>query len=170
MPLNDVEIKILNFLYEERTKDIYHPPHIDRLTELINLPPDQVELIVKFLNLEDYVYTYHAPSPVKITASGIDIVERNFDDDKFQKLSKSRGSVLNELRSIYEKNADKWVNDEHLLQVTGVNDRLHLYSIVDYLAQKKLVDLRGRALGFFHVRLSQYGYLSTRSSNEIICS
>ena len=86
MPLNNTDIKILNFLYSERQRDIYHPPHIDSLVHLTGLPHDHVELIVKLLNIKDYVYTYHAPGPVKITASGIDFVERNLDSDKFQKI------------------------------------------------------------------------------------
>lgn len=170
MPLNNTDIKILNFLYAERQRDIYHPPHIDRLIELTGLPPNQVELIVNFLNIKDYVYTYHSPGPVKITASGIDFVERNLDGDKFQKISKSKSGILNELKSIYENNSDKWVTNEHLLQVMGISDRLYLYRIADYLAQKKLVDLRRRALGSFHIRLSEHGHLSLRLSNEIICS
>ncbi|TBR10822.1 MAG: hypothetical protein EPO62_02770 [Candidatus Nitrosotenuis sp.] len=169
MPLNHTDIKILNFLYSERQRDIYHPPHIDRLIELTSLPPNQVELIVNFLNVKDYVYTYHSPGPVKITASGIDFVERNFDGDKFRKLSEIKIRILNELRSVREGNADKWVTNEHLLQVTGIGDRLYLYRVADYLAQKKLVDLRRRALGAFHIRLSEHGYLSQPSS-EIICS
>ncbi len=170
MPLNYTDIKILNFLYEQRTQDIYHPPHIDRLVELTRLSLNRVELIVKFLNIKDYVYTYHAPGPVKITTSGIDVIERNFDNDKLQKISKGRSDVLDELKSIHEGSADKWVSNDHLSQAVGIDDRLYLYSMADYLAQKKLVELRRRALGFFHIRLSEYGYLSARSPDETVCS
>lgn len=170
MPLNRTDIKILNFLYAERQRDIYHPPHIDRLIELTSLPPNQVELIVNLLNVKDYVYTYHSPGPVKITASGIDFVERNLDGDEFQNISKIKSGILNELKSIHENNSDRWVTNEHLLQVMGIGDRLYLYRVADYLAQRNLVELRRRALGAFHIRLSEYGRLSMKSSGEIICS
>ncbi len=168
MTLSDIDIKILSFLYAERQRDIYHPPHIDRLVELTSLPPNQVELIVNFLNIRDYVYTYHSPGPVKITASGIDLVERNLDGDKFQNISEIKNSILNELKSIYENNADRWVTNEHLLQAVENGDRMHLYRVAEYLSQKKLVELRRRALGSFHIRLSEHGHLSLKSPSDIL--
>ena len=170
MPLNDIDIKILNFLYAERQRDIYHPPHIDRLVELVKLPPDQVELMVNLLNIKDYVYTYHSPGPVKITAHGIDFVEKNLDGDTFRHISESKSGILNELRSVRESNADRWVTNEHLLRALGTGDRMHMYRVADYLYQKRLVDLRRRALGSFHIRLSEHGYVSLKSSGEAICS
>lgn len=170
MPLNDTDIKILNFLYEERARDIYHPPHIDSLVRLTNLSHDRVELAVKLLNVKDCVYTYHAHDPVKITAAGMDVVEQSFDESRFQSLDRTKGAVLNELKSVYDNNADRWVTNDHLSRVTGVHDRMYLYCMVDYLAQKKLVDLRSRALGFFHIRISENGYLSLKSSGETVCA
>ncbi len=170
MPLNDTDIKILHFLYEERARDIYHPPHIDSLVDLTGLPHDQVELAVKFLNIKDCVYTYHAQDTVKISAAGMDVVEQSFDESRFRNLDKTKDAILNELKSVHDGNAERWVTNDHLSRVTGVHDRMHLYCVVDYLAQKKLVDLRSRALGFFHIRISENGRLSLKSSGETVCA
>ena len=161
MSLNEIETKILTFLYDERVRDIYHPPHIDRLTDLTNLPHERVELIVKFLNLEGYVYTYYAPGPVKITPSGIDFVEGIFDEKRLGKIRQDRNDVLGALKSVHTDCGDKWTNDVHLSGIVGMDDRLYLYSIVDYLAQKNLLEVRRRARGSFHARISNFGYQST---------
>lgn len=158
MPLNKVEAKILAFLYDERTRDIYHPPHVDRLVDLTGLPLERVELIIKFLNLEEYVYTYYAPGPVKITPSGIDFVERIFDEDRLGKIRKDRNNVLDALKSIHDNCNDKWTDSGHLSRIVGIDDRLYLYSIVDYLAQKNVLEVRRRARGSFHARISSFGY------------
>jgi hypothetical protein len=170
MPLNDTDIKILNFLYSERQRDIYHPPHIDSLVQLTGLPHDQAELAVRLLNIKDYVYTYHAHDPIKITASGIDFVERSFAGERFQNLVKGKSAVLAELKSVYDDSADRWVTNDHLSGAAGIHDRMHLYCMVEHLAQKKLVELRSRALGFFHVRLSEHGHMSITQSGEAVCA
>ena len=170
MPLNNTDIKILNFLYSERQRDIYHPPHIDSLVHLTGLPHDHVELIVKLLNIKDYVYTYHAQDPIRMTASGIDFVERSFAGERFQNLVQGKSAVLAELKSVYEDDPDRWVTNDHLSRAAGIYDRMHLYCMVDHLAQKKLVDLRSRALGFFHIRLSEHGHLSVMQSGETVCA
>lgn len=169
MHLSDTDIKILTFLHSERQRDIYHPPHIDRLVELTGLFPNQVELAVNLLNVRDYVYTYHSPGPVKITAHGIDFVEKRLDGGALQNQSESKHRILGELKSVYENDSDRWVTNDHLMRVLGLGDRMHLYRVMDYLSQKNLVDLRRRALGSFHARLSEHGYVSL-SPNGIVCS
>lgn len=170
MPLDHTDIQILNFLYSERQRDIYHPPHIDRLVDLTRLPPDQVELIVNLLNIKDYVYTYHSPGPVKITAHGIDFVEKGMACDKLQGIVEAKARIMREIKSVYENDPDRWVTNEHLLQVLGTCDRMHLYQMADYLSQRRLVDLRRRALGSFHMRLSEHGHVLLSSSGEAVCS